>query len=235
MLQLGFGILVLAIGLLLLRAFAAANPAQLARGTRVAAITLAATVALLLLVWLIMSERIGLGIAEIVALVPILARGYAIWRRHQGPSGPSSGQASEVETDYLRMHLDHDSGAMSGTVRRGPFQGRDLGELSRSELVELWRQCRADDPQAAKLLEAYLDRLHADWREAGKAHDHTAAGAGDAMTRDEAFEILGLAPGATEAEIREAYRRLMLKIHPDVGGSAYFAAKLNRARDVLLG
>src|SRR6516164_5916252 len=105
MLQLGFGILVLAIGLLLLRAFAAANPAQLARGTRVAAITLAATVALLVLVWLIMRERIGLGIAEIAALVPILARGYAIWRHRQGPSGPSSGQTSEVETDYLRMHL----------------------------------------------------------------------------------------------------------------------------------
>jgi hypothetical protein len=235
LLYLGFGILVLAIGLLLLRAFVAANPATLASGTRTAAIVTAASIALLLLIYLILSERIGLGIAEITALSAILARGYAIWRSRQGLTGASPGRTSEIETDYLRMHLDHDSGTMSGTVRRGPFQGRDLSALSRDELVELWRQCRADDPQAAKLLEAYLDRLHADWREAGSSAGHTASGSGGAMTREEAFQILGLSPGAGEAEIREAYHRLMKKIHPDLGGSAYFAAKLNQARELLLG
>ncbi len=54
------------------------------------------------------------------------------------------------------------------------------------------------------------------------------------MSRDEALEILGLQPGVTTDEIREAHRRLMQACHPDKGGSSYLAARLNAARDVLI-
>ena len=54
------------------------------------------------------------------------------------------------------------------------------------------------------------------------------------MTRAEALAVLGLADGATEAEIRAAHRRLMLAAHPDMGGSDWLASRLNEARDVLL-
>ncbi len=56
-----------------------------------------------------------------------------------------------------------------------------------------------------------------------------------AMTREEAYEVLGLQPGATEQEIRAAHRRLMRGAHPDGGGSDWLASRVNQARDVLLG
>jgi curved DNA-binding protein CbpA len=55
------------------------------------------------------------------------------------------------------------------------------------------------------------------------------------MTRKEAYEVLGLRPGASEAEIRDAHRRLMRGAHPDAGGSDWLASRVNQARDILLG
>lgn len=55
------------------------------------------------------------------------------------------------------------------------------------------------------------------------------------MTRAEALEVLGLNEGATEAEIRAAWLRLMRTAHPDGGGSDWLAARVNQAKDVLLG
>ncbi len=61
------------------------------------------------------------------------------------------------------------------------------------------------------------------------------AHAGPRMSRAEALQVLGLQEGATKAEIRAAWLRLMQAAHPDRGGSDWLAAKLNQARDVLLG
>jgi len=99
--------------------------------------------------------------------------------------------------------------------------------------------CRADDEEGARLVEAYLDRAHPDWREAMRDGGE-GAGPGGAprgaaeMTTEEAYAILGLAAGADEAAIRAAHHRLMMQVHPDHGGSDYLASQINRARDVLL-
>jgi hypothetical protein len=55
------------------------------------------------------------------------------------------------------------------------------------------------------------------------------------MSRQEAYEVLGLRPGASETDIRSAHRRLMRGAHPDAGGSDWLAARVNQARDILLG
>jgi len=232
---LGFGLLA---GLLLLAYwFANADPKVVARALRWTAAIVGGLVAL----FLIFFGR-QLIAAVLLPLLPLLLlmllRSRALWRRLKAAAGPTPGQASEIATRFLKMTLDHDSGVMSGEVLDGRFAGRRLEQLDLAELVELWHECRAEDAQSAAVLEAFLDRTQGEaWREAAGAAPggNGAAADGGPMTRDEAYGILGLEPGASEAEIREAHRRLMQKVHPDHGGSNYLAAKINEAKDLLLG
>jgi hypothetical protein len=230
------GVLLLVALLLAGRAFLAADPAKLGRFLTWFLLTLGAAGGAVVLILLVMSDRFIPALVAAGGVAPIVMRGLALWRRRHGAARAAGGGSSDVETDLLRMRLDHDTGAMSGTVKRGAFAGRDLDELSEAELLTLWRQCRVEDEASARLVEAYLDRLRPEWREAADmAGDRAAGGTSEAMTQDEAYAILGLAPGADAAAIREAHRRLMTKLHPDLGGSTYLAAKINRARDILLG
>ena len=152
---------------------------------------------------------------------------------------PAPGQNSTVETAFLRMSLDHDTGSMAGTVLRGRFAGMRLEELGPADLLALLRECRAEDEESARLIEAYLDRAHPDWHE-DFAGERGGGGAGRRrrasadMTVEEAYAILGLSVGADAEAIKAAHRRLMNQLHPDHGGTDYLATKINRARDVLL-
>jgi hypothetical protein len=225
------GLLVLVIGLWLLRRFVEADPARLAEAFGQAGPTAATVLGGVLVLAVMATGEILLAFLLLAAM----ALAFALLRRRRAAAGRPPGKVSEVTTDFLRMRLDHDSGTMAGTVLRGRFQGARLDELAQDDLVALWRECRVEDEQAASLLEAYLDRLLPGWRDTAARGAGGAARPADAMTRDEAFAVLGLAVGADEAAIREAHRRLMMKLHPDHGGSTYLAAKLNRAREVLLG
>jgi DnaJ-domain-containing protein 1 len=114
--------------------------------------------------------------------------------------------------------------------------------MSPDELLDLLRALRIDDRKSALLLEAYLDRRCLDWRtrsgggEAGPSprRDDGAAVAGVSSAED-AYRVLGLEPGASDAAIREAYHRLIASVHPDKGGSSFLAAQVNRAKEILLG
>jgi hypothetical protein len=187
-----------------------------------------------LLLVLLASDRLGPALAVAGGLAPLVLRGRTLWRRYHGGASTAGGKVSEVETELLRMKLDHDTGAMSGQVRRGPYAGRRVEDLDQAELMALWRQCVAEDEAGARLLETYLDRLRPDWRQAAEGGGGAGA-AGDVMTREQAYAILDLAPGASDEEVKDAHRRLMMKLHPDHGGSTFLAAQINRAKEFLLG
>src|SRR5271165_3811687 len=218
--------------LMLVYLFVNADPARLARGLKVTGIV----IAVLAVATLAISGRLAALLMPLAMLMPALIRVRSLLDRYRPPAG---GQTSTVATPFLRMTLDHDTGSMTGTILRGRFNGMRVEELGPADLLALLRECRAEDEEGARLLEAYLDRVHPDWRDelAGERTGSSGSGArstsGD-MTVEEAFAILGLAPGADAEAIKEAHRRLMVKLHPDHGGSDYLATKINRARDVLL-
>ncbi len=158
------------------------------------------------------------------------------WPRRTGPRSP--GRTSRVRSALLEMELDHDTGEMDGSVLVGTFAGRRLNALDQTDLLRLLTECHASDPDGVRLLEAYLDRRYPDWRAAGRDDEQTHPGtrpSSGAMTQEEARQILGLQPGAGPDEVRQAHRTLMKKLHPDQGGSTYLAARVNLAKEVLLG
>jgi hypothetical protein len=184
---------------------------------------------------LAISGRLAAILMPLAMLMPLLIRVRSLLDRYRPPAG---GQTSTVATAFLRMTLDHDTGSMEGTILRGRFAGMRLDELGAADLLALLRECRAEDEEGARLLEAYLERIHPQWREE-LAGERAGGGAGARSTSgdmsvDEAYAILGLSAGADAEAIKEAHRRLMVKLHPDHGGSDYLATKINRARDVLL-
>ena len=186
---------------------------------------------------LVLRGRIGLA-----AAVASMVANFAGWKTPGGASGFSNvgggagsrpGRSSIARSAMLEMRLDHASGAMTGTILSGAYGGRAVETLSRPELISLRQELARDDPDGVSLLEAYLDRRFAGWREADQGQRQGRGGSG-AMSRREAFEVLGLAEGAAAADIIRAHRTLMKKFHPDHGGSTALAARVNQAKDVLM-
>lgn len=235
MAYLAIGFLILLGVIAVLRAYASANPSTLATAAKRTALGSAALGAVLLLL------RVPLGIVFLAvgAALPLALRWSALWPDFGAAGGRPRGKTSRIDTKYLSMELNHDSGVIEGRVLAGRHHDRRLAELTFEQLLEVREDCRVDDAESVTLMEAYLDRFHgADWRgrqAGGQSSGNTARPAAAAMTREEAYEVLGLAPGASDAEIRDAHHRLMIKLHPDHGGSDYLAAKINQARDLLLG
>ena len=187
---------------------------------------------------LVLRGRIGLA-----AAVASMVANFAGWkttggmpsgfRNVGGGAGARPGRSSIARSAMLEMRLDHDSGAMTGTVLAGTYGARAVETLSRPELISLRQEVMRDDPDGVSLLEAYLDRRFAGWREADEGQGQRRR-SGGAMSRQEALEVLGLTEGASAAEIIRAHRALMKKFHPDHGGSTTLAARVNQAKDVLM-
>jgi hypothetical protein len=224
-----FGVVVLVLVLWALNVVSKADPKVAARVTKVAGGLLSLGLAVFL------GLRGELGIA-----IPLGAFGLGLlgWVPF-GPAGfsartqKSSGQISRVRTAYFEMELDHDSGAMRGRVLAGRHQGAELERLDVTTLVSMLGEI---DEESRALLVAYLDRREPTWSEHAQADapsGRRAASTGK-MSEQEAYEILGLQPGASAEDISRAHRTLMKKLHPDQGGSTYLAARINEAKETLL-
>lgn len=242
MIDLLIGAFALILMLILLHGFTQADPKSLAKGGRYLAAGALVLAAAFFLVRGIVPAAVLLGSMAYGVFTGgrIWPGGWPHWHFPQSGRGPhtQSGQATRVATDWLEMELNHDTGEMRGRVLKGMFEGKSLQELSDDDALSLYAEAGASDSETARLLEAYFDRrLGTGWRT--KAQENTSSQqrprSSSAMTRDEAYRVLGLSPGATEEEIRAAHHRLMLNLHPDRGGSDYLAAKINEAKEVLLG
>jgi DnaJ domain len=223
-----FGILVLVLGLWLLNTFAKADPKMLAKVVRPAGGVVALALAAFLgfrgeLQVAIPLGAFGLGL---LGWGPFASAGF--FQRTQ----KTPGQASKVRAPFVEMELDHDTGTMRGTIVSGRLAGSSLDALDVPVLLALLAEFDAD---SRALLAAYLDRREPTWREQTNesAEAGPAAPSSGKMSEEEARQILGVAQGASAAEIGRAHRALMKKLHPDQGGSTYLAAKINEAKEVL--
>ena len=168
---------------------------------------------------------IGAGLFGKSSMFP---NGFA-WGKAKSP-----GQTSTVTTSLLAMVLDHDSGQMAGHVVSGPFAGRALSELNDVELRSFYVSCQSVTDQSLALLEAWIARERPKWR-GGDSSQAGTKRSSQSLSKNDAYDLLGLKPGASVDDIKSAHKRLMKEFHPDKGGTDYLAAKINEAKDVLLG
>ena len=224
-----FGLLALVLGLWVLNVISKVDPKIAARVSKAAGGLLALGFAAFL------GLRGEIGVAIPLGVVGLGLLGWM-------PFGPQStgrarkrrGQTSRVRSSYLEMELDHDSGRMRGRVLAGRHQGAALEQLDVASLVGLLGEI---DDESRALLMAYLDRRDSRWRQHAHADADTggaAAASSGKMSEQEAYQILGLEPGAGRDLITRAHRTLMKKFHPDQGGTSYLAARINEAKEILL-
>ncbi len=222
---------------LLLQMFRAANPSVLARALKVAGGVVALAVAAFVGVRGELAVAIPIGVfgAGLLGWSPFGSSGLGnIGGLFAAAGRRSAGQRSRVRSHFLEMTLDHDSGELTGRIVAGPYAGRQLDEF---DLPQLTAMIAAFDTESVALLEGYLDRRFPAWRENAQgnaAGGRSRATSSSKMTQEEAYQILGLQPGAGRDEISRAHRTLMKKLHPDQGGSTYLAARVNEAKDTLL-
>ena len=220
----------------LLQMFRAANPVVLARAIKIGGGVVALAGAAFTGIKGELAVAVPLGIfgAGLLGWSPFGTGFGNIGAMFGGGAQRSPGQTSRVRSQFLDMSLDHDSGGLEGQIVAGPYAGHSLAEF---DLPQLTAMIPGFDAESVSLLESYLDRRFPAWRQ--DAQGNTAGGqsrpaASGKMTDEEAYQILGLQPGAARADIGRAHRSLMKKLHPDQGGSTYLAARVNEAKDTLL-
>ena len=186
---------------------------------------------------LVLSGRAHWLAAALAGLLPLVKNSAGLlmralpmlqaWQRSGGPKfGPT------LRSESLEIKVNIGNGSIDGKVLKGEFAGQALSSLNREQLDPLLAQWRSNDPQAARLLSAYLARR---FQSTGSEQYQQQYSQPDTATATaEAWQILGLEEGASKEDIIKAHKRLIQKLHPDRGGNDYLAAKINAAKDTLI-
>ncbi|MBQ0797872.1 MAG: molecular chaperone DnaJ [Porticoccaceae bacterium] len=151
------------------------------------------------------------------------------WGKASSAAFGTEGIGPTLRTQHLEIKINLTNGAMDGTVRKGTYAQSRLSTLSREQLSQLLSTYQNSDRESGLLLNAYMARRFTGFEEA-KTTSPPLSGNSD----EEAWQILGLQPGASREDISKAHKSLMQKLHPDRGGNDYLAAKVNAAKDQLL-
>ena len=180
------------------------------------------------------------GLAAPLFIYAAAQRGWLSGLERYWPKGLSRPRTLFVRSRAISMEIDPAGNPLDGQVIAGRFSGRRLGTMPLPDLLALHTELHLDH-YGRSILEAYLDRRHAGWRKnfqedaAARARKGAGAAGANPMTKQEAYKVLGVQPGASADDIRQAHRTLMKKFHPDKGGATHLAARVNEARDFLLG
>lgn len=227
--------LALVLGVAMLRSFAGADTKMLVKGLR----WFGAAVLLLAAIGLAAFDRVALALLAASMAWGLFTGGHVLpspWGYRFGQRGtpsPDINTSSTVKTASIEMELDHASGAMRGRLLKGEHVGRALDDLDAMALGVTLRWMVAHDPESGRILEAYIERrFGANWRDMeGFAQPQPKRGndRGGGAGRSGPFRRR-----YSRGNPRRPHR-LIQQLHPDKGGSGYLAAKINRARDVLLG
>ena len=185
--------------------------------------TCAAVILVMALLYLAVKGRLHWLFAVLAAALPFTRRVFSLLRflpfirqlsslysarvSAGAARGNQSGSRSDIQTRFLSMVLDHDSGKMEGKILEGQFEGGLLSQLNSRQLLSLLAECQVDT-DSVHLLESYLDRIDPAWRESKQQ------GGGDGnLNERHAMERLGLEAGASREEMIVSHRELMQKLH----------------------
>ena len=187
---------------------------------------------------------IGGLIASAFRFAPIVLKFYPQIRELlykfgiNAPAGPGS---STVRTATLAATVDSLSGRIDGEITAGPHKGQKLSAMSLENIRTYYLNSVSQDPQALRLVEAFVLREYPDqiqsgeWQESQHHKGESGHNNSDtSMSVAEAREILGVGDTASKQEITYAHRKLMARLHPDKGGSTFLATRVNLAKDTLL-
>ena len=188
----------------------------------------------------------GLGMVPVLNFIVMpaaVAGATAMWLRElKGEARYQGEHQSRVMSRFVVLVIDQLSGKIGGEVLDGPHAGRPLDEVSTEDLLELLERAYLQDPASAEAIEVYLERERGGRPDTPRSAQHQGStGRPEApppagrMSPGEARAILGIDPNAGPEAVRAAHKRLMQRLHPDRGGTDYLAAKLNEAKDVLIG